>query len=81
MPPRWRRRQKHLSIVSGIALSLVEVDARDVQGLVEVDAQVFVVAIVLAAAVVVVMHHVTIWLDSSFNSLNEAVLCMTQPLT
>ena len=66
MPPRWRRRQKHLSIVSGIALSLVEVDARDVQGLVEVDAQVFVVAIVLAAAVVVVMHHVTIWLDSSF---------------
>lgn len=81
MPPRWRRRQKHLSIVSGIALSLVEVDARDVQGLVEVDAQVFVVAIVLAAAVVVVMHHVTIWLDSSSNSLNEAVLCMTQPLT
>lgn len=81
MPPRWRRRQKHLSIVSGIALSLVEVDARDVQGLVEVDAQVFVVAIVLAAAVVVVMHHVTIWLVSSFNSLNEAVLCMTQPLT
>lgn len=66
MPPRWRRRLKHLSIASGIALSLVEVDARDVQGLVEVDAQVFVVAIVLAAAVVVVMHHVTIWLDSSF---------------
>ena len=113
MPPRWRRRQKHLSIVSGIALSLVEVDARDVQGLVEVDAQVFVVAIVLAVVLAIVLAVVlaivfsivlaivlavvlavvlsfvlavvicneTIWLDSSFNSLNEAVLCMTQPLT
>lgn len=72
-------------------------DVRDVQGLVEVGVKVFVAAIVLAVVLAIVLAVVlavvlsfvlavvicneTIWLDSSFNSLNEAVLCMTQPLT
>lgn len=109
MPPRWRRQLKHLRCASGIVLSPVEVDVRDVQGLVEVGVKVFVAAIVLAIVLAVVLAIVfsivlaivlavvlavvlsfvlavvicneTIWLDSSFNSLNEAVLCMTQPLT
>lgn len=117
MPPRWRRQLKHLRCASGIVLSPVEVDVRDVQGLVEVGVKVFVAAIVLAVVLAVVLAIVlavvlaivfsivlaivlavvlavvlsfvlavvicneTIWLDSSFNSLNEAVLCMTQPLT
>lgn len=105
MPPRWRRQLKHLRCASGIVLSPVEVDVRDVQGLVEVGVKVFVAAIVLAVVLAIVLAVVlaivlavvlavvlsfvlavvicneTIWLDSSFNSLNEAVLCMTQPLT
>ena len=85
MPPRWRRQLKHLRCASGIVLSPVEVDVRDVQGLVEVGVKVFVAAIVLAVVLsfvlAVVICNETIWLDSSFNSLNEAVLCMTQPLT
>ena len=105
MPPRWRRQLKHLRCASGIVLSPVEVDVRDVQGLVEVGVKVFVAAIVLAVVLAIVFSIVltivlavvlavvlsfvlavvicneTIWLDSSFNSLNEAVLCMTQPLT
>lgn len=109
MPPRWRRQLKHLRCASGIVLSPVEVDVRDVQGLVEVGVKVFVAAVVLAIVLAVVLAIVfsivlaivlavvlavvlsfvlavvicneTIWLDSSFNSLNEAVLCMTQPLT
>ena len=113
MPPRWRRQLKHLRCASGIVLSPVEVDVRDVQGLVEVGVKVFVAAIVLAVVLAIVLAVVlaivfsivlaivlavvlavvlsfvlavvicneTIWIDSSFNSLNEAVLCMTQPLT
>ena len=105
MPPRWRRQLKHLRCASGIVLSPVEVDVRDVQGLVEVGVKVFVAAIVLAVVLAIVFSIVlaivlavvlavvlsfvlavvicneTIWLDSSFNSLNEAGLCMTQPLT
>ena len=105
MPPRWRRQLKHLRCASGIVLSPVEVDVRDVQGLVEVGVKVFVAAIVLAVVLAIVFSIVlaivlavvlavvlsfvlavvicneTIWLDSSFNSLNEAVLCMTRPLT
>ena len=97
MPPRWRRQLKHLRCASGIVLSPVEVDVRDVQGLVEVGVKVFVATIVLAVVLAIVLAVVlaivlsfvlavvicneTIWLDSSFNSLNEAVLCMTQPLT
>ena len=105
MPPRWRRQLRPLRCASGIVLSPVEVDVRDVQGLVEVGVKVFVAAIVLAVVLAIVFSIVlaivlavvlavvlsfvlavvicneTIWLDSSFNSLNEAVLCMTQPLT
>ena len=40
-----------------------------------------VLAVVLSFVLAVVICNETIWLDSSFNSLNEAVLCMTQPLT
>lgn len=57
MPPRWRRRLKHLSIASGIALSLVEVDARDVQGHVQVAV---VVAVVVAVMVAVIQHALVI---------------------
>ena len=70
MPPRWRRRQKHLSIVSGIALSLVEVDARDVQGHVQVAVAVAVIqhALVLAEGYVLVDVEIFVFMVTNINN-------------
>ncbi len=70
MPPRWRRRQKHLSIVSGIALSLVEVDARDVQGHVQVAVMVAVIqhALVLAEGYVLVDVEIFVFMVTNIDN-------------
>lgn len=70
MPPRWRRRQKHLSIVSGIALSLVEVDARDVQGHVQVAVAVAVIqhALVLAEGYVLVDVEIFVFMVTNIDN-------------
>jgi len=70
VPPRWRRRQKHLSIVSGIALSLVEVDARDVQGHVQVAVAVAVIqhALVLAEGYVLVDVEIFVFMVTNIDN-------------
>lgn len=70
MPPRWRRQLKHLRCASGIVLSPVEVDVRDVQGHVQVAVAVAVIqhALVLAEGYVLVDVEIFVFMVTNIDN-------------